>query len=318
MKIVLLANHSAILAVIDHFHSQGWIAAVVSTGRLHSHHLQIENISKQYQIPFYKINRRELNTTLTDIFNVLKPDLALICGFSYRIPAQVFNIPPAGFFNIHFSILPAYKGPDPIFWQIKNGEQTGGISIHRVNHDFDSGEVVLQRAIPFIPGENWGICNSRYVQVLLDMVLQLMDSLDKGKQLPPVKIAIDQSSYYPNPDADDLTIKWDLLTTEQIENLVNASNPSAGGAITSLNRQLVRILEVSPVNGKGDPHIPPGTIIHADASGLYVQCLESNLLRINILKLSEGFITGFKLAALGVKQGDRFENSVSQYRVFNN
>lgn len=318
MTIVLLANHPAILPAIEYFSSKGVLKAVVSAEIRHAENSPIEGIALQYGIPFYRITRNELTTTALELFNKIKPDLVLMCGFTYRIPACLFSIPPLGFFNIHFSVLPAYRGADPVFWQIKNGEQTGGITIHRVDEDFDSGEIVLQQSIPFIPGETWGICNSRYTTILFNMLLQLTASLDKEEPLLPIAIDINNSTYYPHPDAADLTIQWDLQTTAQIENLVNASNPNAGGAITYLNHQLVRILEVSPVDGKGECYVPTGTIIHADTSGLYVQCLESNLLRINILKLSEGFITGFKLAALGVKKGDRFESDVLQHRVLSN
>lgn len=303
---------------MDYFSSKGLLKAVVSTKIQHFENPEIENIAIVKGIPFYRIARKELNTTVQDLFYKIHPDVVVMCGFTYRIPKSLFSIPHLGFFNIHFSLLPAYRGADPVFWQIKNGEQTGGISIHRVDENFDSGEVVLQQSIPFIPGETWGICNSRYNAPLFNMLSKLIESLNKGEQLKPLEIDGNNSSYYKNPDAADLIIQWDLFTAKQIENLVNASNPSAGGAITYLHQQLVRILEVSPVDGKGEPHMAPGTIIHTDATGLYVQCLGSNILRINILKLSEGFITGFKLVALGLKKGDCFESVVAQHGVLSN
>lgn len=310
MKIVLFANHVAILPVIDYFHSQEWLSAVISTDKLHSENLQIEDYCKQQAIPFYKVVREELKTTILSFFKRIKPDLAFMCGFTYRIPAEVFCIPALGFFNLHFSLLPAYGGPDPIFWQLKNGEETGGITIHKVATDFDSGEVVMQQRIPFISGENWGICNSRYAPIAFSMITQLTGKLMAGGSIPVIDTSHHTGTYYSKPGVGDLAIQWDIQTAEQIEHLVNACNPGANGAITFFKQQMVRILEVSPVDGTGASSITGGIIVHADGSGLYVQCADQKLLRINILRLKEGFMTGFKLAALGINKGDRFGNIV--------
>lgn len=317
MKIILLANHAAILPAIAHFHSKKWLTAVISPKKSYDENHHISLFCQELDVPFYTVKREDLAITLPGLFNELQPDLAYICGFSYKLPYQLYTIPSIGCFNIHFSLLPAYAGPDPIFWQIRNGEQIGGITIHRVDENFDSGEIMLQQQMQFIPGESWGICNSRYSSVVLNMLVDLTTNLQADHKLDGMLSSSSTASYFPKPTTEDLYINWDTDTTEKIENLVNAANPNAGGAISYLNHQLVRILEVSPVDGKGEPDIAPGTIIHADAGGLYVQCLESNLLRINILKLNEGFITGFKLAALGVKKGDFFESGISRFQVLN-
>lgn len=315
MKIILLTNHAAILPAVEHFHSKKWLKAVISPGKSYSEKPQIAFLCEELDVPFYKVQHEDLTTTLHSLFNQIEPDLALIYGFSYKLPSQVFSIPSIGCFNIHFSLLPAYAGPDPIFWQIRNGEQMGGITIHRVDENFDSGEIVMQQQMPFIPGESWGICNSRYSTVVLNMLVSLIANLQADHQLKAQQSRLSKASYFPRPVIEDLLINWDIATTEQIENLVNACNPNAGGAITYLNHQAVRILEVSPVDGKGEPGTAPGTIIHADLSGLYVQCLDGNLMRINILKINEGFITGFKLVALGVKKGDCFKSGHYRHQV---
>jgi len=162
--------------------------------------------------------------------------------------------------------------------------------------------------VPFLRGENWGICNARYTPIAFDMVVKLTNNLLQYDGASPVtQAANSEVSYYSKPGIEDLLIRWDSYTAESIENLVNAANPSAGGAVTLLKQQLVNILEVSPVDGLGSDGIKGGTVIHADGTGLYVQCFDKGILRINILKMNEGFLTGFKLAALGVRRGDLFE-----------
>ncbi|WP_214073013.1 formyltransferase family protein [Mucilaginibacter sp. dw_454] len=310
MKIIVVANHAGVLPALNWFNSQGWLQAVISSDRLAGHNLQIQDYCQSQNITHLKLTQQQLHTQALQLFNELEPDMALMYGFAYRIPPAIFTIPRLGFYNVHFSLLPAYSGSDPVFWQLKNGERQGGITIHKVDEGFDSGVVVLQQAIPFLPGESWGICNSRYGSMTIAMITQLCTTLAQGDELPLINTDNRTPSYYPKPTAVDLAIFWDRDNAGQIESLVNACNPSAGGAITTYMQQEVRILEVSPVDGQGEAGVKGGTIIHADASGLFVQCADRSLLRINILKLNEGYLTGFKLAALGIKAGHCFENVV--------
>jgi methionyl-tRNA formyltransferase len=303
-----MANHAGALPALAWFNDQGWLQAVISSNTLSGHNLQIQDYCYLNNITHLKVTRQQLHTQALQLFNELGPDMALMYGFTYRVPPAIFTIPRLGFYNVHFSMLPAYCGSDPVFWQIKNGERQGGITIHKVDEGFDTGAVVLQQSIPFLPGENWGICNSRYSSATINMIRQLCEMLMQGNDLPLITTDNLTRSYYPKPAAKDLAIFWDQYNATQIESLVNACNPSGGGAITTYMQQEVRILEVSPVDQQGDADIPGGTIIHADTSGLFVQCADRSLLRINILKLNEGYLTGFKLAALGIKAGQCFEN----------
>jgi methionyl-tRNA formyltransferase len=306
MKIILLANHAGILPVMDMFNTQGWLQAVISTDKLASHNLQIEDYCKIKGITHLKVNKEQLVTTVAQLFLDLQPDLAIMYGFTYRIPTVIYTIPRLGFYNIHFSLLPAYRGSDPIFWQLKNGEETGGITIHKVDKNFDTGDTVMQQEIAFMRGENWGICNSRYTQVAFDMIMKLTAMLKSEGEIAVIKNE-GKPGYYPVPSARDLTVQWEMHSSEEIENLVNAANPGANGAITLFRGAPAALLEVSPVDGMGAEGVPGGVVIHADGSGVYVQCMDRKILRINILKLNEGFFTGFKLAAMGIQTGDRFE-----------
>jgi len=308
MKIIIISNLAVSLPVIDIFQSSGSLLGVISGDKLHSHNLQLADFCLVKKIPFFKVGRKSLEESLHQLFIDLEPDLVLMMGFTYRIPKALFNFPPLGFYNVHFSLLPAYQGPDPIFWQLKNGETLGGITIHRVNSDFDSGEIVLQQEIPFIRGENWGICNSRYALPALNLIKTLVNQLaETGAPLPYTPVGVKQS-YFARTTPNDFIINWDIQTAAEIEALVNACNPLAGGAITSINQQPVRIFEVSPVDGTGNAELPAGTVLQAGENGLFVQCINNSVIRINILKLNEGFMTGFKLAALGIQAGACFES----------
>ena len=198
MKIIVFTTHAAVLPIIDYFHSQGWIHLVVTTEKLGGNNLQIEDLCIDRGIDYLKINRSQLLSTVQDRLLAIQPDMIIMLGFSYRIPQEIYNIPCLGFYNVHFSLLPSYKGTDPIFWQMKNGETTGGITIHEVDDDFDSGKIVLQQVIPFIPGETAGICNGRYagpafqlVQKLTERLISNVESHHQGDIISPITVNFD-------------------------------------------------------------------------------------------------------------------------------
>jgi methionyl-tRNA formyltransferase len=73
------------------------------------------------------------------------PDLLVCNGFPWRLPGEVLRVPRLGAINIHPSLLPQYRGPIPIHWAIRNGDRESGVTVHRMDETFDTGEVIAQR-----------------------------------------------------------------------------------------------------------------------------------------------------------------------------
>jgi len=77
----------------------------------------------------------------------ISPELVIMSCFPWRIPESLLKIPALGWWNLHPSLLPAYRGPTPIFWQARAGETETGISLHQVIADLDSGAILGQHAM---------------------------------------------------------------------------------------------------------------------------------------------------------------------------
>ncbi|MFD7954998.1 methionyl-tRNA formyltransferase [Streptomyces ardesiacus] len=72
-------------------------------------------------------------------------DLLVCYGFSWRLPRWLLRLPRYGVLNIHSSILPKYRGPAPVLWAIRNGDPELGVTVHRMDEDFDTGPVLAQQ-----------------------------------------------------------------------------------------------------------------------------------------------------------------------------
>lgn len=72
-------------------------------------------------------------------------DLLVCYGFSWRLPRSMLQIPRYGVLNVHSSLLPKYRGPAPVLWAIRNGDADLGVTVHRMDEDFDTGPVLAQQ-----------------------------------------------------------------------------------------------------------------------------------------------------------------------------
>jgi methionyl-tRNA formyltransferase len=73
-----------------------------------------------------------------------QPDLLLVFGFNWHLPRDVLELPRLGVLNVHPSALPKYRGPSPILWAIRNGDQFMGITVHRMTGRIDAGPILAQ------------------------------------------------------------------------------------------------------------------------------------------------------------------------------
>ncbi|MFJ4409564.1 methionyl-tRNA formyltransferase [Streptomyces sp. NPDC088910] len=103
-------------------------------------------------------------------------DLVIVFGFPWKIPQAVLAIPRLGIMNIHVSMLPKYRGPAPLLWAIRNGDTTGGVTVHWMDDDFDTGNILAQRdGIPLAEDITWKNYCDEAMPVIYNL---LMDSLE--------------------------------------------------------------------------------------------------------------------------------------------
>lgn len=84
----------------------------------------------------------------------LRPDYIVSCYFNQIIPMPLARIARIGCINSHASLLPAHRGPDPVFWAIENGDQSCGVSVHVVEEHIDTGPLLEQRVIDVQPARS--------------------------------------------------------------------------------------------------------------------------------------------------------------------
>lgn len=109
----------------------------------------------------------------------LRPDVACVACFSQRIPPALLAIPRLGFLNMHPALLPEHRGPAPLFWIFRSGEQAGGVTIHFMDAGLDTGDIVAQTPLALPDGISGEVaeqrCDALGARLMLDSLQGLRD-----------------------------------------------------------------------------------------------------------------------------------------------
>ncbi len=109
----------------------------------------------------------------------LKADLQIVVAFR-MLPEKVWNMPPLGTFNLHGSLLPAYRGAAPINRAIMNGETKTGVTTFFLVHEIDMGSVVFREEIEIGENESAGELHDRMMQIGAKLVLKTVQTIEAG------------------------------------------------------------------------------------------------------------------------------------------
>lgn len=105
------------------------------------------------------------------------PDIIIVSCLGSKLVDEIISIPRLGCFNLHPSLLPLFRGPVPLFWQFRQGVDVFGITLHRMNADYDSGPIVAQNSL-LMPD---GVSNQQASELLAKAGSELLDEYLEGE-----------------------------------------------------------------------------------------------------------------------------------------
>lgn len=109
-------------------------------------------------------------------------DIGIICSFNYKLSKDFLNTTKMGYINCHPSLLPMYRGANPYFHIINNGEKTSGVTLHFADENFDTGEIITQKGFLVSEKETIGTLFNRTNFMISDMLLNVLNIYnDTGK-----------------------------------------------------------------------------------------------------------------------------------------
>ena len=179
-------------------------------------------------------------------------DLQIVVAFR-MLPEVVWNMPRLGTFNLHASLLPQYRGAAPINWAVMNGDTETGATTFMLQHEIDTGNIILQERIPIDANEDVGSVHDRLMFMGAELVTCTVDTIieceNRGIQLPT--IPQDESiDLRPAPKIFKDTCAIDFShSAEQIRNHVRGLSPYPAAWISEMpaNHPLCNVLKGAKV-----------------------------------------------------------------------
>lgn len=234
-----------------------------------------------------------------------KADLQVVVAFR-MLPEIVWAMPRFGTFNVHAALLPQYRGAAPINWAIINGETQTGVTTFFLDHDIDTGRIILQE--PFaIPDE----ANVEYVydglmekgaQLAIRTVNLILEHDGEVESIPQANLTEVTEELKPAPKIFKETCKIDWSkSAKEVHDFIRGLSPVPGAwtEILSEGKKTTVLKIYKAKNTTTDHSETPGSII-IDKGRLYIACANS-FLELETIQLAgkkrmeaKAFINGFK------------------------
>lgn len=181
------------------------------------------------------------------------PDVALCIGFPWKIPPDALAAPRHGIVNGHPSLLPRYRGPSPVSWAIRNGEEEIGFTFHYMDAELDTGNILGQARIPLGDEHGWEDLTPKLASVVGEMLPGVLERVERGD--PGETQDESEASYLGSFEPEYAWIDVTRSCVDVVRQVrawrFQPTSVEPRGALVELDGETVRVLRVSSEAGGG-------------------------------------------------------------------
>lgn len=167
-------------------------------------------------------------------FEALRADLTIVVAFR-MLPEVIWGMPRLGTFNLHASLLPQYRGAAPINWAVMNGETRTGVTTFLLNHEIDTGAILMQRELPIAGTDTAGIVHDGLMEIGAKLVVETVDALAAGRLEAIAQPTVSAEALKPAPKIfkEDCRLvavgkRWRDYSTRSLYDKVRGLSPYPG------------------------------------------------------------------------------------------
>ena len=176
----------------------------------------------------------------------LKADLQAVVAFR-MLPETVWDMPPMGTVNVHGSLLPQYRGAAPINWAVINGEAYTGVTTFKLQHEIDTGNILLSEKIKIEEDDDAGSVHDKLKEAGALLLLKTIIGLAEGgiNETPQSRTG-DTLKHAPKLFTGTAEINWQAHV-DDVYNLIRGLSPYPG-AFTMFNNKMIKIFKAEKIN----------------------------------------------------------------------
>lgn len=214
-------------------------------------------------LPVWEVARLQAEETRATLASY-QPDLLCIACFPRRLPASLLTLPRLGAVNLHPSLLPALRGPEPLFWVFREGLRETGVSVHLVEERLDAGPIVAQERISVPDGISYAELERRCAEHGAQLLVRAVQALAQGTATPEPQDE-QHGSYRPAPSPEDLHVPAWRWKARHVYNFIRGVASWAGPLLVSNQQEMLLVSDAlqwwDPQEGR--PFAPPSTPLSA-------------------------------------------------------
>lgn len=302
MKIVFMGTPAAAAVSLDRLLADGHEIAAVYTqpdrpsgrGNMVTPSA-VKQIATTYGLHVLQPEKIKTDEAL-EKFRSHEADAAVVVAYGRILPSGFLTAFPRGAINLHFSLLPKYRGAAPVNWAIADGETETGVTTMQMDDGLDTGPILLQRTVQIGPQETSIELMERLSMAGADVLSETLDGL---AEIRPRIQDESKASYAPILKREDGLIDWTLSASE-IANRARGFQPFPT-TFTYLDGIRLTLWQTTPVDMPNGG--VPGRIAAASGDELIVECGHDSSLRVIEIQpegkrrmQTRDFINGFKPA----------------------
>lgn len=140
----------------------------------------IVGLAWQRGIPVFEVSRLKSQAT-REALAALAPEALAVACFPRLLPADLLAVPRLGGYNVHPSLLPAYRGPEPLFWVFHAGLERAGVTVHQLDAGADTGDIAAQHSVALPDGIGYSDAQRRLSDVGGRLLVQVLADAQAGR-----------------------------------------------------------------------------------------------------------------------------------------
>jgi methionyl-tRNA formyltransferase len=306
LRIVFMGTPEFAVAALDKLVQAGCsiVGVVTAPDKAAGRGMQLQQSAvKQYAIEHGLFILQPEKLKSPDFLEQLKnlhADLQIVVAFR-MLPELVWNMPPMGTVNLHGSLLPQYRGAAPINWAIIHGEKFTGVTTFKLQHEIDTGDILLTATIPIGEQETAGELHDKMKEIGAELLLETVKGLSAGDLMETPQIKMDEAraaelKIAPKIFTASCQINWNNPVSE-IYNLIRGLSPYPA-AFSFLEGKKVKIFKTEIINtvptvAAGEYETDKKTFLYFAGSDGYIALLELQLEGKKKMEIAD-FLRGYR------------------------
>ena len=199
----------------------------------------VEDLARERGIPVHLTDRVDAATI--DMVKRAEPDVIVVNSWYTWMPPELYNLPPHGTLNLHDSLLPKFTGFSPVLWALISGETEIGLTVHRMDEQLDTGDILIQHSLPVGPTDTGTELVLRGMDLIPGALRDALGALESGTAVWRPQNKAERTYFHKRSERDSaIDFSW---SAEDLERFVRALSEPYPRAFTYYRGQRIDVLE---------------------------------------------------------------------------